>query len=52
MDGKPYVGGMPPVTAVADGTDVKTAFFTVYRFERIFGSAEAFYEVLGGMIVI
>ena len=30
---------------MADGADVKTAFFTVYRFERIFGSAEAFYEV-------
>ena len=29
---------------MADGADVKTAFFTVYRFERIFGSAEAFYE--------
>jgi serine/threonine protein kinase len=44
VDGKPYVGGMPPVTALANEADVKTAFFTVYRFERIFGSAEAFYE--------
>ena len=44
VDGKPYVGGMPPVTAVAAEGDVKTAFFTVYRFERIFGSAEQFYE--------
>jgi serine/threonine protein kinase/CRP-like cAMP-binding protein len=44
VDGKPYVGGMPPVTAVAADGDVKTAFFTVYRFERIFGSAEQFYE--------
>jgi hypothetical protein len=34
---------MPPVTATAE-TEVKTAFFNVYRFERIFGSADAFYE--------
>jgi hypothetical protein len=34
---------MPPVTALALGT-VKTAFFTVYRFERTFGSADDFYE--------
>jgi hypothetical protein len=34
---------MPPVTALASGT-VKTAFFTVYRFERTFGSADDFYE--------
>jgi hypothetical protein len=37
------VGAMPPVSALASGT-VKTAFFTVYRFERTFGSADDFYE--------
>ena len=42
---------MSPITVKAL-TTVKTAFFNIYRFEKVFGTIESFYEDYYNMISV